>query len=78
VKLLTEARKAGQLTAMEYDAFDRARKIRNPVTHFRRPSQHENIEARMLQKDEYPCTLIEQDARIIAAAVMHMVGRNAV
>jgi hypothetical protein len=77
-ELLTEARNEGWLTEMEYDAFDRARKIRNPVTHFRRPGHRENIDARMLQENEYPYTLIEQDARTIAAAVMHMVGKNAV
>ncbi|HEY7320654.1 MAG TPA: hypothetical protein VIE89_24070, partial [Candidatus Binatia bacterium] len=44
-ELLTEARNEGWLTEMEYDAFDRARKIRNPVTHFRRPGHRENIEA---------------------------------
>ena len=33
-ELLREARAIGWLTAAEHDAFDRARKIRNPVTHF--------------------------------------------
>src|SRR5437773_2713842 len=35
--LLREARHAGWLNAAEYSALDRARQIRNPVTHFRRP-----------------------------------------
>jgi hypothetical protein len=77
-ELLREARSVGWLTAAEYDAFDRARKVRNPVTHFRHPGHRENIESRMLEENDYPYTVIEQDARLIAAAVMHMVGRHAV
>jgi hypothetical protein len=77
-KLLREAQNARWLSEEEYQAFDRARKIRNPVTHFRHPGHHENIEHRMEEENEYPYTMIEQDARTIAAAVMHMVGRNAV
>ncbi len=77
-KLLQEARSAKWLSEVEYEAFDRARQIRNPVTHFRRPGHCENIEYRMVEENEYPYTVIEQDARTIAAAVMHMVGRNAI
>ena len=77
-ELLREARSAGWLSEVEYKAFDRARRIRNPVTHFRHPGHRENIEHRMVEGNEYPYTVIEQDARTIAAAVMHMVGRNAV
>ena len=77
-ELIREARNVGWLTAVEYQAFDRARKIRNPVTHFRHPGHRENIEYRMVEENEYPYVVIEQDARTIAAAVMHMVGRHAV
>ena len=77
-KLLREARSIGWLSAAEHDAFDRARKIRNPVAHFRRPGHKEGIEHRMVEENEYPYVLIEQDARTIAAAVMHMLGRHAV
>lgn len=77
-ELLCEARDTGWLTAAEYEAFDRARKIRNPVTHFRRPGHKQGIEHRMLEENEYPYVLIEQDARTIAAAVMHMLERHAV
>ena len=77
-KLLQEARSADWLSEAEYEAFDRARRIRNPVTHFRRPGHCENVERRMVDEDEYPYTVLEQDARTIAAAVMHIVGRNAV
>lgn len=77
-ELLREARNAGWLSEAEHNAFDRARKIRNPVTHFRHPGHRENIEYRMVEENEYPYTVVEQDARTIAAAVMHMVARHAV
>jgi hypothetical protein len=77
-ELLREARDIAWLNTAEYEAFDRARKIRNPVTHFRRPGHSDGIEHRMVEENEYPYALIEQDARTIAAAVMHMLGRHAV
>lgn len=76
--LLREAQNARWLSEEEYEAFDHARRIRNPVIHFRHPGHNENIGHRMVDENEYPYTIIEQDARIIVAAVMHMVGRNAV
>jgi hypothetical protein len=76
--LLREAKNARWLSEKEYEAFDHGRRIRNPVTHFRHPEHHENIEHRMVEENEYPYIMIEQDARTIVAAVMHMVGRNAV
>ncbi len=76
--LLREAKNARWLNDKEYEAFDHTRRIRNPVTHFRHPGHRENIEHRMVEENEYPYTMIEQDARTIVAAVMHMVGRSAV
>ena len=78
IELLCEAQKIGWLTAIEYKAFDRARKIRNPVTHFRHPGHRENIQYRAVDESNYPYAVIEQDARIIAASVMHMVAKHAV
>lgn len=76
--LLREAQKVQWLSEEEYDAFDRSRRVRNLVTHFRHPGHHENIEHRMVEENGYPYTVIEQDARTIVASIMHMVGRNAV
>ena len=76
--LLREARDMGWLNAEEYAALDRARQIRNPVTHFRRPGHNDSIEYRMVDADEFPYDIIEADARTIASAVMHVLGRNAI
>jgi hypothetical protein len=75
--LLQEAKNNRWLSEKEYIAFDHVRRIRNPVTHFRSPMNSENIEYRMLEENEYPYTIIEQDAITIVSAVMHMVGKNA-
>lgn len=77
-ELLREARNSQWLSEAEYKAFNRARGIRNPVIHFRHPGHHENVEHRMVEDNEHPYIMIEQDARTIVAAVMHMVGRNIV
>ncbi len=76
--LLREARDKGWLSIEEYEAFDRARQIRNPVTHFRRPGHDDSIEYRMIQENELPYAIIEQDARTIVLAVMHMLSWNAI
>ncbi len=77
-ELLKEAGELAWLSADEYDAFERARQIRNPVTHFRRPLHREDIDRRMVEENQLAYTIIEQDARTIIAAVMHMIGRHAV
>ena len=77
-KLLEESRELGWLSVVEYDAFERARQIRNPVTHFRHPMHHEGIDRRMVEENEHAYNLIEQDARTIVGAVMHMLSRHAV
>lgn len=77
-KLLEESRDLGWLSIDEYDAFERARQIRNPVTHFRHPMHHEGIDRRMVEENEHVYALIEKDARIIVGAVMHMLSRHAV
>jgi hypothetical protein len=77
-KLLEEAKKLAWLSSEEYEAFERARQIRNPVTHFRRPGHADDISSRALKANDYPYAVIEQDARTILTAVMHMVARHAV
>jgi hypothetical protein len=76
--LLREARDKGWLSTEEYEAFDRARRLRNPVTHFRRPGHDDSIEYRMIQENELPYAIIEQDARTIVSTVMNMLSRNAI
>ena len=70
--------KPAWLTDAEYEKLERIRLVRNPVTHFRAPLSEDSIEFRALSKADHPYIVIEQDARDVIEAVMHMLGRNAV
>jgi hypothetical protein len=77
-RLLREARNEVWLMEDEYEKLERIRLARNPVAHFRAPLAEDSIEFRALGKDDHPYSVIEQDARDVIEAVMHMLGRNAV
>lgn len=76
--LLREARDAGWLNDEEFDALERARRLRNSIAHFRRPGFNDTIEYRMVQDDELPYAVIEQDARHIISVVLNILAKHAV
>jgi len=76
--LLREARDAGWIRNDEFDALERARRMRNPVTHFRRPLHRETVEHRAVAESEYRYNIIEQDSRHIITVVMNMLAKNTV
>ena len=75
--LLREAVNVDWLTQAEFDNLDRAREIRNAVTHFRRPLHDDMVEYRAVTQRELPYTIIEEDARHVMAAVFHLPGKTA-
>ena len=75
--LLREAKNEGLITENEFDNLERARKARNPVTHFRRPSHVETFEYRAVTKNELPYTVIEVDAQNVMATVFSLHSKNA-
>jgi hypothetical protein len=77
-KLLREAKDAAWLTEEEYDKIENIRCNRNPVTHFRAPLSRDTLENRALNINDHPYSIIEQDARDVMEAVMHMLRKNAV
>ncbi len=77
-KLLQEAVSEGSLTQSEFDNLDRAREIRNRITHFRRPSHDDTLEYRAVTENELPYTIIEDDARRVMEAVFHLLGKTAI
>ncbi len=76
--LLEEARKAGWISDEEFDALDRARALRNPVTHFRRPLHEDTVEYRAIQEREGPFRVIEQDAHHVMTVVINLLAKSAV
>jgi hypothetical protein len=75
--LLNEALKYGWLTQEEFDKLNQVKKIRNPLTHFRKPLDEDTIEFRSVMNNEMYYSIIEEDARTVMKAVFHLLSRNA-
>jgi len=76
--LLQEARNLGWLDEKEFDNLQRAREIRNPITHFRRPGHVETVEYRAAAQEELPYNILEEDARhVMEAALAVLTKRSA-
>ncbi len=75
--LLREANNEGWVTETEFDNLERARKVRNPITHFRTPLHDETVEYRAVAQNELPYTIIEEDAQHVMETVLRLLGKNA-
>jgi hypothetical protein len=76
--LLREAVTVGWLSTAEHEWLDRARELRNPVTHFRKPLHGDTIEFRSVTVNVQPYSLLEEDARHVLLAVIHLLAKEAV
>lgn len=76
--LLKEALDCNWITQAEFNNLDRARKIRNPVTHFREPGHDDTVEYRSVIDSELPYKIIEEDAQHVMVTVLHLLGKNAI
>jgi hypothetical protein len=76
--LFREAVALGWMSQEEHDWLERAREVRNPVTHFRRPGHEDTMEYRCVTEQELPYAIIEEDARHVMVAAMRLLGRGAV
>lgn len=76
-RLLIEARNLHWLSEEEVEAFDRARRLRNPLVHFRRPLHHDLPERRSLEEEKDPYDIIEGDARHVIHVMFRLLERNA-
>jgi hypothetical protein len=77
-KLFQEAQYEGWISNEEFDLFEKARKLRNPLTHFRMPMHEEQLETRAFREGSEPHELAEGDARRILEVVFRLIERNAV
>lgn len=75
--LIQDAVKAGWLTVEEGDALQKARELRNPLTHYRRPLHADTVEARAGQADVDPYEVLAADAREILLVMFRMVAKQA-
>jgi hypothetical protein len=76
-KLFQEAWDEGWITKEEFDLFEMARKLRNPLTHFRTPMHEELPESRAFREGSEPHAVVEGDAKRILEVVFRLVERNA-
>lgn len=74
--LFAEALNEGGITQTEFDNLEHARKIRNPVTHFREFEKDDRIEMRSLEQHDYPYSVLEEDAYHVMETIFHLMGTN--
>ena len=71
-ELSREALDQGWITQADFEAIERARRFRNPVTHFRRPGHGERVEARAFFERALPYEVIEGDARHVMETLFRL------
>jgi len=77
IQLLKEALNHGWIDQRDYANLQHARRIRNPVTHFRKPGDNETIEYRAVIGNELPYLIIEEDARHVIETALRLLEKNA-
>ncbi len=76
--LLLEALNSEWIDQSEFDNLERAKKVRNPITHFRKPGHIDTIDYRMVMQNELPYLIIEEDAKHVMETVLHLLGKQTV
>ena len=76
--LLKEALDYNWITQEEFDNLDHARKVRNPVTHFREPGHDETVEYRAVIESKLPYKIIEEDAQHVMVTALNLLGKNTI
>ena len=76
--LLQEALRCGWLAQPDFDRFDRMRRLRNPLVHFRAPLVRDTIEFRAVSGNTDPEHIVEGDAREVLEGVLRVLEKVAV
>jgi hypothetical protein len=77
--LLRRALDSRWINEDEFDHLDRAREIRNALTHFRRPLHEEGVEYRsFIVQKEFPYTVIDADARHVIQVAFRILSANTI
>ena len=77
-RLLDEALKSAWISDEEFNNLDHARKVRNPIVHFRTPGGEETLEYQAVLENEHPYSLLENDALNVMEIVFHLLGKTSV
>jgi len=73
--LLKKAKEEGLISESEFIVFNKVRKIRNPITHFRKPNDKEIIEYRAIKNDRHPYKLLEEDSKVALEASFRIMSK---
>ncbi len=76
--LLREALKSAWISQDEFEQFDKLRRLRNPLVHFKRPLARDTMEYRVVEGEAYPDELAKGDAQDILQSVFHVLQKSAV
>ena len=77
-KILSEARKIRWLSDGEYRQLLNAKKIRNPITHFRKPMDKECIDFKAVIENKHQYEIIEEEAKYVLQVVLKLLDKNAI
>lgn len=75
--LLVKAKAEGFILKSEFTLFDKVRRIRNPLAHFRKPGHKDTLEMRMIKIGKHPYEILEDDAKIALKATFRMMSKFA-
>ena len=75
IDLLNEAKKEGLISESEFNVFNKVRKIRNPITHFRKPAGRKTLEYSSVKNNKHPYKLLEEDAKIALKANFRIMAK---
>lgn len=73
--LLKEAWKVSFISDEEFEALDRSRSIRNPVSHFRHSHHEDSVEFRAFQEGEDHFAVIERDAYHVMTVIFKLLAK---
>jgi hypothetical protein len=76
--LLREAVSCGWISREEFEKFDKVRRFRNPILHFRRPLAPDTHEHRAVVGQSHPDDIVQGDAQEILASAFQILRRYAI
>lgn len=76
-KLLEEALQSGLLSNEEYRNLITTKKIRNPITHFRKPLHKEDLDLKAIFENKHHYEIIEENAKYVLKAALKLIDKNA-
>jgi hypothetical protein len=75
--LLRAAVDEGWMTDSEFYQFDRMRRLRNPLAHFRRPLAADTVTFRAVEENRHFYEILEKDAQDVLEGALHVLKRYA-